>query len=366
MAVDSVPDYKTRASLPPIPGLRFRHFAGPSDYPAMNDVANNAKAANGNRFITPLDGFSGFYDSFEPEHCDKARDLIVVEVDGRIVGYARTEWTDDPDGTRFHQVFGFLDPAWRRRGIGRAMQAALEARALEALDEHPTADEAFFQADLSDADPGATAIVTQAGFVPVRFGYVMVRPSLDVVPDAPLPDGLEIRPVEEAHLPPIWDAAVEAWRDEWGFREPSERDYELFRTEPIQSDRSLWRVAWDGDEIAGQGARVHQRRRERTVRREARLGRERLRPPAVAQARPRPGADRLDDRRVARARHDRGRPRRRHPEPQRRAPPLREPRVPPGEQLDALAQADAPGLNGLSRSSPGTGTSASQPRTCRP
>jgi len=252
MAVDSVPDYKTRASLPPIPGLRFRHFAGPSDYPAMNDVANNAKAANGNRFITPLDGFSGFYDSFEPEHCDKARDLIVVEVDGRIVGYARTEWTDDPDGTRFHQVFGFLDPAWRRRGIGRAMQAALEARALEALDEHPTADEAFFQADLSDADPGATAIVTQAGFVPVRFGYVMVRPSLDVVPDAPLPDGLEIRPVEEAHLPPIWDAAVEAWRDEWGFREPSERDYELFRTEPIQSDRSLWRVAWDGDEIAGQ------------------------------------------------------------------------------------------------------------------
>jgi hypothetical protein len=33
MAVDSAPDFKTSATLPPIPGLRFRHFAGPSDYP---------------------------------------------------------------------------------------------------------------------------------------------------------------------------------------------------------------------------------------------------------------------------------------------------------------------------------------------
>jgi GNAT superfamily N-acetyltransferase len=251
MAVDSAPDFTTSASLPPIPGLRFRHFAGPSDYPGMNDVANNSREANGVHFITPLDGFAGFYDSFEPEHCDKARDLFVVEVDGRIVGYARTQWSDEPDGARFHEVICFLDPAWRRRGIGRAMQAAVEARAREALDEHPTTAEAFFQAD-SSGDPGADAIFTQGGYAPARFGYIMVRPNLDPVPDAPLPDGLEIRPVEEAHVRPIWDAAVEAFRDAWGFSEPSERDFELYANDPIQGDRTLWRVAWDGDEIAGQ------------------------------------------------------------------------------------------------------------------
>jgi mycothiol synthase len=251
MAVDSASDFTAGATLPPIPGLRFRHFAGPSDYPGMNDVANNSREANGVHFITPLDGFAGFYDSFEPEHCDKARDLFVVEVDGRIVGYARTEWSDEPDGTRFHQVICFLDPAWRRRGIGRAMQSTVEARAREALVEHATTAEAFFQAD-SSGDAGADAIFTQGGYVAARFGYVMVRPNLDPVPDAPLPDGLEIRPVEEAHLRPIWDASVEAFRDAWGFTEPTERDYQQFATDPVESDTTLWRVAWEGDEVAGQ------------------------------------------------------------------------------------------------------------------
>jgi mycothiol synthase len=252
MAVDSAPDFRSSATLPPIPGLRFRHFAGPSDYPAMNDVANHARAANGVHFITPVDGFAGFYDSFVPDHCDKARDLFIVDVNGRIVGYGRTEWTDEPDGTRFHQVICFLDPQYRRRGIGRAMQAALEARALEVLAEHPTKAEAFFRTDSSDGDPGAGAIFTQAGYVPVQFGYVMVRPNLDPVPDAKLPDGVEIRPVEDADVRPIWDAAVEAFRDAWGFSEPSERDFELYANDPIQADRTLWRIAWDGDQVAGQ------------------------------------------------------------------------------------------------------------------
>lgn len=252
MAVDSVPDFRTSATLPPIPGLRFRHFGGPGDYPAMNDTANDARAANGVHLILPLDGFVAFYDSFDPEHCDTARDLFIVEVGGQLVGYGRTAWFDEPDGTRLHQIACLLHPAWRRRGIGRQMQAALEERAVAALGEHATDADAFFQTDSSDGDPGAGATFTQAGYVPVRFGYIMVRPNLDPVPDAPLPEGLEIRPVEEGHLRPIWDAAGEAFRDAWGFRQLSERDYELFANDPIQSDRTLWRIAWDGDQIAGQ------------------------------------------------------------------------------------------------------------------
>ena len=84
MAVDAPPDFATTATLPPIPGLRFRHFAGPSDYPAMNDTANVARQANDVHFITPLDGFANFYEHLE--HCDKARDLFIVEVDGSDLG----------------------------------------------------------------------------------------------------------------------------------------------------------------------------------------------------------------------------------------------------------------------------------------
>ena len=251
MTVDSAPDFRTSATLPAIPGLRFRHWAGPSDYEPMNDVANDSREASGVHFVTPLDGFANFYESFDADHCDKARDVFIVEVDGRLVAYARTEWSDEPDGLRLHELHCLLSPEWRRRGIGRAMLATLEERALEAAREHPPAGPACFQTGALD-DPAAHALFTTTGYIPVRHGYEMVRPNLDPVPDARLPEGLEIRPVREEHLRAIWEAADEAFRDAWGYRAGTERDYELFLTDPIQSDRTLWRVAWDGDQVAGQ------------------------------------------------------------------------------------------------------------------
>ena len=49
----------------------------------------------------------------------------------------------------------------------------------------------------------------------------------------------------------IWAAAQEAFRDEWGYRTPTEADYQLFLSDPVTSDTSLWRIAWDGNEVAG-------------------------------------------------------------------------------------------------------------------
>jgi mycothiol synthase len=251
MAVESVPDFATTAALPPIPGLRFRHFAGPSDYEGMNDVANAARQAGDSHFITPLEGFSKFYELFDPDHCDKARDLFIVEVDGQIVGYSRTEWYDDPEAGRIHDTICFLHPDWHRRGIGRAMLATIQERALEAAAARPPAGPAFFQASY-EGDAGADVLLPSAGYEAVRHGYSMVRPNVDPVPDAPVPDGLEIRPVREEHLRAIFDAADEAFRDAWGYRPATESDYQMFVTDPVQGDRTLWRVAWDGDQVAGQ------------------------------------------------------------------------------------------------------------------
>jgi GNAT superfamily N-acetyltransferase len=251
MAVDSVPDFKTSATLPPIPGLRFRHFAGPSDYPAMNDAANDAREANGVHNITDPDGFASYYAHLDPDHCALERDLFVVDVDGEMAGYARTEWADEEDA-RVHYVVAFLRPEFRRQGIGRAMLEALEERAIAVATDHPTDRPVFFTAETL-GDPGADALLTGTGYVPVRYHYVMVRPNLHPVPDARMPDGLEIRPVEDDHLRPIFDAGVEAARGLWGYTEPTEADFDWFVTDPIESsDRSLWRIAWDGDQIAGQ------------------------------------------------------------------------------------------------------------------
>src|SRR5204862_410570 len=81
--------------------------------------------------------------------------------------------------------------------------------------------------------------------------YTMVRPTLDDLPDADLPAGLEIREVRPEHMEAIFQAQTEALRDHWGFAEPGERERQEFFNDPVRSDTSLWRVAWDGDQVAG-------------------------------------------------------------------------------------------------------------------
>lgn len=64
-----------------------------------------------------------------------------------------------------------------------------------------------------------------------------------------MPDGLEVRPVLPEHHWAIWEAEVEAFMDHWGFS-PDEFTYDMFLAEP-NADPTLWRVAWDGDQVAG-------------------------------------------------------------------------------------------------------------------
>jgi ribosomal protein S18 acetylase RimI-like enzyme len=122
-------------------------------------------------------------------------------------------------------------------------------RSLAAADPAPEKVLATFG---GDSVPRLEALALAAGFVPVRHGYSMVRPHVEDLPDSDLPEGLEIRPVRPEHLRPIWDAAVEAFRDAWGFVEPTEVDYQHYLTDPLDSQTDLWQIAWDGDEVAGQ------------------------------------------------------------------------------------------------------------------
>ena len=80
----------------------------------------------------------------------------------------------------------------------------------------------------------------------------MVRPSLDAIEAAPIPDGLEIRPFpnERAALRQLWAADAEAFADHWGGFDGSDAAFETWLTEP-EFDPSLFAVAFDGEEIAG-------------------------------------------------------------------------------------------------------------------
>ena len=87
-------------------------------------------------------------------------------------------------------------------------------------------------------------MLERSGYQPARFFYEMVRPTLDDIPEFPLPDGVEIRTVIPDHYPAIWKLVDETSQDEWGYQKPSQDDYQEWLTSPhFQPD--LWQVAWD-------------------------------------------------------------------------------------------------------------------------
>jgi mycothiol synthase len=49
----------------------------------------------------------------------------------------------------------------------------------------------------------------------------------------------------------VWEADQEAFRDHLGAAQPGENDFASFLAFPYH-DPTLWKVAWDGDEVAGQ------------------------------------------------------------------------------------------------------------------
>jgi mycothiol synthase len=245
----AVHPFATASPLPPIPDLVLRHLRTPDDLSAMNAIANAIRAANGDPFTTSDEQFARFY--ADPPGSDPATDVAVAEIDGRIVGYGRAAWHEALDGTRIYEMIPFLDPAASGAELFTTMVDALETRLRVIAAGHPSSG-GMFETFSGDLAPERDALLAAAGYEPVRYNFSMVRPSVDDLPDAPLPDGLEIREVRPEHLPAIWAADQEAFRDAWGFSPASDADYQRFLTDPVTSDTSLWRVAWSGNEVAGQ------------------------------------------------------------------------------------------------------------------
>lgn len=234
---------------PAVPGLVIRRLRRPDDYPAMNDIANAGREALGMAFTTTVDQMQEYYDTatrFDPD-----RDVAVFELDGRIAGYARTGANRQTSGLLVYEIVAFIDPRVDAARIYPTMLTTLEAHARSLSTADPPGPKAIETPGGDDA-PELEQIVRAAGYEPIRHSYTMVRAHVDDLPDADLPAGLEIRPVRPEDVRKIWDAGTEAFRDAWGFVEPDEADFERFLTDPTEMQTDLWRVAWDGDEVAGQ------------------------------------------------------------------------------------------------------------------
>lgn len=167
----------------------------------------------------------------EWEGLDLARDAWVAVGEGRIAGVVHRY-----DRRRGRVLAdGYVHPELTGRGVGDLLLEAVERRSLELADE---------------VDEATRARLAAGGYAVVRSSFEMERP-LDGTLEPPVwPAGLELRPFEEAHARAVQAAQQEAFADHRGF---AAETYELWRAHALAqlADVSLWRIAWDGAEVAG-------------------------------------------------------------------------------------------------------------------
>ena len=243
---------------PGIPGLRFRRFRAGDDFHHMASITRiSAEVDETERADTPEE-IARYYEHLT--NSDPYTDMIFAEVDPgdghdpEVIGYSRGTWRIEGSGEYWYWLVGRLLPRWRRRGIGSAMMRWVERRLREIASGHPAEVEKYFISFAAQGERSLAAMLEKTGFQPTRYWFEMVRPDLEDIPDYPLPEGLELRPVLPGHYRAIWDADSEAFRDHWGFSEPSEQDYQAWLVDTTTFQPELWQVAWDihTNQVAGQ------------------------------------------------------------------------------------------------------------------
>jgi mycothiol synthase len=241
MVTPNIPSQITVPDAPAISGLTFRRFRGKSDYPLMVTILDACNAADGLEYINTVDEIVWVFAHLT--NCDPEWDMLFAEIHDQTVAFSRVWWIEESGGERFYISLGFVHPTCRRQGLGAAMLRYNECRLRQIARMHPAGSDRFFRVWATDTEYGAQALFTRSGYRPVRYYVEMIRPIASPLSDVPMPEGLEMRPVEPGQIPLIWRAMQEARQDHWGYVPPAKHDYERWTAGRLFAPH-LWKVAW--------------------------------------------------------------------------------------------------------------------------
>jgi GNAT superfamily N-acetyltransferase len=175
---------------------------------------------------------------------------VVVDADGRLVGYALAfdRMTVRLTGSAFTR------PGEEGRGIGTTLTRWMVERAMERVGNAPDGARVILEFGTSAANQAAMELLANEGFAPHRY---MLRMMISLDEDDPPPDptapaGIVIdgfRPGEDDYA--TYEAVEQSFADHWGHMR---RPYEEWRRRTVERDTfdpSCWFVARAGSEIAG-------------------------------------------------------------------------------------------------------------------
>ncbi|HYC07256.1 MAG TPA: GNAT family N-acetyltransferase, partial [Candidatus Binatia bacterium] len=249
MTVEEFEDIETIETVAAVPGLRVRRYAGPDDLPGIVSIIHAANVADSFDYLPTVAQLAA--EIRNPDGFDPRRDIFIADLDGRPVATGQVRYRERDD-EHTYDLWGWVDPAARRRGVGRALLHLTEARARRRASAAGLATDRPIRYGTwgPDSASGLRALMVKEGYEPVRWFLEMIKADLSTPAERPLPAGLEIRPTTMTNLRQVFDAENEAFRDHWGHHEFTDGEFANLVNDP-DLDLDLWRVAWDGDEVAG-------------------------------------------------------------------------------------------------------------------
>lgn len=227
----------TETLVPPLPaaapgsGITWRRFRDlDADLPGM--AAANQRMRDRTGMLEPITTESMRHGYTHLVNSDPRTDCIIVELDGVTAGYARAEWHDLTDGDRVYELTTVVEPAAWGLGVADAMLEWGEARLRAIARDNPSDRRSWFgNYAFGDNAEVADALVRR-GYVAVRWDAEMLRPDLDDISDAAVPEGYELRTPEPDELPLVHDMAVAAFAEHWGEWDADEQSYAEWVEDP--------------------------------------------------------------------------------------------------------------------------------------
>lgn len=230
--------------------IRFRPFAGEQDFDAMSRICIASWKADAVDFIKTAEDFKMAYEH-APDR-NPSEEILIAELDGEPIAFAeRTLMEKSGRELRCHHYAHVL-PEFRLDGLREALTRHNEAALRDMAASRPKHEVEVYHTWANHKANDWRDILLARGYEPIWHLFEMRRPNLDNVPEAPLPEGVIVRPIVEADHRRVWEATKRTFQDQpWSHDDMwTENRYRQWRSSPTFMPH-LWQIAWDGDEVAG-------------------------------------------------------------------------------------------------------------------
>ena len=227
----------------------FRSFQSEADYALMHFILLESAKADHVVETANLDDIRNWCTS--TERFDPKQDIIFALDDTATeIGFSRVSWYTGKDDVKLYTQSSFLLPEYRKTGVWSEMVKENEYRLREIATRHPYRQR-FFQSWATENQKEWISVLENKGYKAVRHFNNMLH-SLENIPDQTLPDGIEVRPVQDDHYRKIWDAQRDVQKElfEYVAEQWVDDSFQAWLNDPSHTPH-LWQIAWCGDQVTG-------------------------------------------------------------------------------------------------------------------